>query len=473
MTRVLAWNIRQLGINKVNNPIAAVLPGMGGFAAAVASVMRRVLFNHAQIFADPDIIVIVEVASGDNRLSDLATQTGGVLGVEYLLNQMRGGFFANGNWRMVPPLRVGTGGRTETVAVLYKGSILGGGQRIFTGPNRWVGGYNGWSTEPGVGVAGNAYPAPAPGAAGVDFDQMLVPPGTAPRAIPAAALHNGGANENTVAARNRFRMINAGAPDGFIDFSGLREPYMATFAETNAAGVVVRNLSLFGVHSPAVAGNTRVFTSAMASMYDVVGPLGATETRGPCGGFNINLLNANCLDSGDYAPLTNNGYTLLLPPPPPGAPAPANPDQFKGYFTTHIKPSPGMAPTQASRFLWSVPGGALSPYPGYNYKGSNVVPDFYSIDNILVRPYQAVPYNTTILNFVTGSPFNAGGVVPPVNAPAGVRLMPTTFVNIPWPPTPNAAPWPGIGPARGLIRWSNYGVIWSLSDHFGLVADIP
>lgn len=474
MTKLVVWNIRDFGINKVNNPENRKAPGCGGLKFPQACAVRLSLIDLALFASAPDIVVVIEVTSGDNRVSDLASQTGGMQASIFLLNYLRSHpVYGPGDWRLVPPLRVGIGGKTETVAVLYRGSLgPGAGQRFFTGPNRWSGAYDGWSVEPSDGN-GNAYPTPAPGSPNLNINSMLVPPATAPRAIPAGAQHNAGVAEDRVAARTRFREDQNGAPAGYLDFSALREPCMVTFSETDNAGTVHRNLTLFAVHSPVKPpnGSPKVYVSALTSMFDVVGPQIPTETRVICGDFNINLLTSQGGDAGFYQPLINNNYALLLAPPA-APPQQQDLDAFRGYFATHIKPSPGMEPTKESLFLWSDPP-KLSNYPSYGNIGSELIDNFFSIDNILVKPFQPAPYNyrTTVMNLVTGTPMAA--VAPPPNgAPPGSVPMADRMGLAPWPPAPAAAPWTGLGAANHLVSWAHYGKIYNTSDHFAVYSEI-
>ncbi|MBK9941474.1 MAG: hypothetical protein IPP13_07625 [Kouleothrix sp.] len=468
MTKILVWNLQTFGINKINNTTPGYADGYAGLNNLQTSVWRRRLVYRTLQYTQPDIIVLVEVGSGDSYPNDLATLTGGMEGCIYLLNFLRTSLVYNaGDWRLVPPLRVGRspGSKPETVAVLYRGRSNVNGNiinRYFSGPNVWTGGYAGVSVRPAVGV-----PAPYPVAAmgNPDILSMLVPPMTMPRVIPPGSQHNPGLQEDRVAARTRFLEDNHGVAGGFLDFGVYRPPYMTTFVETNNAGVVQRNLSIFGVHSPAVAGDQGVFIDYLASMHDVVSARPANETRIVAGDFNLNLLDALGNDAQVYQPLTLLGYTPLLQPP---GPPPANLDAYRGYFATHIR---NKNYTKVSRFLWSDNANA-APYPGYNYIGSNRVANFYSIDNILVWTSAPPPnYNTTIMNHVTGTPLN--GVMPaPGGAPRGSLNLPDGFTTaVAWPPAPIAPNW-ALGTSANLCSWANYGYILGTSDHFALYADV-
>ena len=465
MTRILYWNIENFGINKFANPSnKRPRKGQGGLTFQQAAAQRRQVLARVLNAAAPDIIVVVEVSSGDSSPNDLATMTGGMEGCIDLLARLRAANPGMG-WRLVPPLRIGTGGKAESVGVFYRGVTTIPGPhvitRTFTGPNRWTGGYAGNSVAAGVAAA---YPAAAGG--NPDIQAMLVPPGSAVRVIPAGAQYNVGVNEDRVAARTSFQIDNNGAAGGGINYGVFREPYMVTFSERNGTTGAVRNLTLFAIHSPALVGNPQVFITYLANTWEVATPNGGTEVRVVCGDFNVNLLNPNGTDAQQYAQLTATGYQLLLTP---GGAPPANLDLWRGYFATHIKPK---NKTAASRFLWSQNLGNQSPYPGYGYIGSDFVANFFSIDNILVRPAPGGGTNFTIMNTVVGTPLNAGGTVPPAGASAGVRPMGNSFTNaFAWPPTPNGVVY-NLGLATNLTSWANYGYVRSTSDHFALYAEV-
>jgi hypothetical protein len=461
MTKILVWNIENFGINKFSNPSGRRGAGVGGMTLQQASHFRRNVFINVVNASNPDIIIVVEVSSGDTWPNDLASLTGGMAGCIDLLAALQGALPA---WRLVPPMRIGQGGKAESVGVFFRATSTVAGQvinRFFTGPNRWTGGYIGNSVNVGAGAA---YPVAAGG--NPDINAMLVPAGTVARQIPAGSLYNGNVMEDRVAARTRFSLWDQptdGAVGG-INYGVFREPYMVSFAEQNAATGVIRNLTLFAVHSPAAVGNPAVFITYLANTYEIMRANVGTETRVVCGDFNVNLLDAAGADAQVYNDMT--GYQVLLSPPI--GPPPPNLDWYRGYFATHIKRSER---TSASRFLWS-DGVNASAYPGYGYYGSKFVQNFFSVDNILVRPAPAAP-NTTVLNPVVGTPYTAGGVAPPVGVPAGTVAMAHSFTNVApgWPATPNGAPY-AAGLAANLRSWANYGYIRSTSDHFALHAEV-
>ncbi|MEM7481908.1 MAG: hypothetical protein AAF481_12105 [Acidobacteriota bacterium] len=475
MTRILVWNVSTFGILKIEDPSTKRARGTS-ITHQEASEDRFELIQRVFGAAMPDIIVIVEVASGDSFPNALATPTDGILGANRLLTFLRGDpAFRGGDWRLVPPLRIGrsNGSKPETVAVLYRGVSDGGVTRYFTGPNVWTGGYAGASIEPlaPATAAAQAQPYPGAGAGYPDLNAMLVPPGSQVREIPRGALYNGRLDENTVAARTDFREDDRGVPsDNYLNFGPYRPPYMVTFTEV--AGGNVSDLTLFGVHSPAVAGDPEVFLSYLASVYDVVSPLNLAETRVVCGDFNVRLLDVNGNYTGAYDALTAHDYEYLLRPPAGGPPNPL--DGYTTYFGTHLRQG---QVTKASRFLWSDDAN-LSYYPGYRYFGSQRGANLSSLDNILVRPYDAAnpaAFQMSVINPVVGSPLNR--INPPTgNAPEGTIGLASQFRNpVGFPPAPPvAAPnYVHYNIAYNLTNWDNYEHIYSTSDHLALFAVIP
>ena len=154
---------------------------------------------------------------------------------------------------------------------------------------------------------------------------------------------------------------------------------------------------------------------------------------------------------------------------PTAAGAPANLAQYRGYFSTHIR---GKHNDADSLFLWSNGLAHPSYYPGYGYVGSDfsAVP-VTSIDNVLVWPFAGAPhdYQTTVMNLVTGTPLTGTGA-PADNPPRGVIAMTPTLSAAPigWPFAPVSGDYPGIGVARRMTGWDNYGRLRNTSDHFGI-----
>jgi hypothetical protein len=462
MTRVLYWNIQQFSGNKIGDPDD---PGKSanrlGKIIAIVTAMA------------PDIFVVVEVSTGWNAPGELITAGQGERGTNLLLGHLQA---LAADWRLVPPLVVGQE-KAEGVAVFYRGTTTAGGQRIFTGPNRWSGGIGGRSV-PG-GAAAVAYPGTQTAWFGVS------------RAVPAAArpAANIGRQENVLAACVGF----TNAAGAACNFGNYREPYLCTFSETAVVGgPATRNISLFAVHTKPRSDIAAATMQTFATATEIAGALGAGEVRVIVGDFNLNLLNADGTDAlaapaagppNDtrlaYAPFLGLNYVPLLrmPGPPPGA----EPDlsAYKGYATTHIK-------KRKARFM-SRGGGRLD-YPGFGYAGAATRSNLYSIDNILVLQNPALAnYNMTVANNVVGMPYLNPLAVAHVPFTTALPFGPfpvASTMNVPVvAPIVAAFPWAvaagspnlnrhTIGTASTLFSWLNYGSIYSTSDHFALCAEV-
>jgi hypothetical protein len=477
MTNILYWNIRTFAIRKINNPSAAPANNAGGLTYTQTSADRRAIIMAEIAAAAADIISIVEVRTGRGT-GDLVTPSGGLQGAQLLLTLLRAADAA-AEWRMVPPLWLGsrvvpTAGGLETVAVLYRG-VTGNVTRYFTGPNLWTGGAGFSST---VGAPGN-YPAP--------FNWFLAEPPTAPRQIPNGSLYRPSTAlvpswETQSAARISYsRASNLGHRRARVDlYGGFRPPYMTSFYEVDGVTGAARTLTLFSIHAPPSRGDAAVLMRTFSRTDEIANaPVGA-EIKILAGDFNLNFLNTVTGNYTQvYGPLTGLGYQSLLPTGA-GAPVGAGPiKQFRGNFATHLRSVPTKPPPQPAAdtlFLWTDPAIPVtdSYYPAYGC--TSVAENTDSLDNILVRPAPLAPYVLTIMNLVTGSPFQAA--VPANNAPLGAVALASQFTN------PAAAPanaWPqapaaddfNAGDAVLLSSWPNYGRIYSTSDHFGLTTTIP
>ncbi|MBB4003108.1 hypothetical protein [Aurantimonas endophytica] len=450
MTRILYWNIEKFASNKIANPSFKRQRG-GALKQNQASVQRLNYINtHWGITAGgavsrPDIVVIVEVATGYDGPGVLA-RGNGPAGALTLLTALRA-VTANPNWMLVPPLQTGP---REAVAVYFDSTNL-----IFTGPWLWPG---------GVGPAvPPAAPAPATAAYAAPFVGALPA-----AAVPAGTLNTGTA-QNQLAAATGFTYAAAHANAGMgKNFAALRRPYWVTFAEMSGAGAppVVRDISLFCIHSPANAG-AGAYLTALDDLAEVADGIAANEVRVVLGDFNVNLLDNDAprTRSDSYDALEGSGYTLGIDSPG-GPPAPLN--GWLGYFGTHIK--------RTSRATYWTTNAQTDYYPGYGYVGSTIIQNFYSIDNILANygaGLMAVgPANVTVLNGIVGSRYN--GVAPPVpgNPPVGTYNLPIRMAGVPFAAPAAQAP-PFSAGRQGAFRgWNNYGRIRSTSDHLAIVADI-
>lgn len=455
--RILFWNIENFALNKINNPHANRDELYTTISQTQASFERNTYINTHITQAQPHIIVVVEIETGYDGRGQLV-RGAGMNGAITLLNNIRAATL-NPNWMLVPPLQTGP---NEGVAVYYDSTNL-----IFTGPYVWPGGGAGVTAQP-PGAAPGAYPlAHAPG-----FPAPARP-------VPAGALQNGpvggvgGINEDMCAARVEFTSPPAwGGPPAPIAYGVTRAPYMVTFAEMNnavAPPVVARNLTIFGVHSPASFPHAGNYLAELANTTQITAPNAADEVRVVCGDFNVNLLTSIVFAlNASYNPMLGGAanYTLALTPTAP-PPAPVI-NGYIGYYSTHIK--------SWRRAAYFSTNAVPRFYPAYGYTGSHLLANFFAIDNIFTRypgggVVPPVPNNFTILNGIVGSPFNVVAV-PAGSAPLGTLpfaiAMPDALFA---PPLAQAAPFT-IGNRRLFLNWTNYLHIRSTSDHMALVMDI-
>ncbi|AZJ32262.1 hypothetical protein SAMN05444344_3065 [Tenacibaculum mesophilum] len=452
MARVLYWNIQQFGINKINNPSRKRQRG-SSLSGQAASVNRRQYIMDTIVAHPPDILVIVETSTGGGAEGTLVT-AGGSQGALDLLNRIRAALGVN--WMLVPPLILGVGGVSEGISVYYNSANLN-----FSGPWGWQGGGNSSDSIANIGAPNLAtYAAP--------WNNCL--PAVA---VPGGNI-NAGINSNRLAGQWLF--TDNAMPPNRLQFPGVgnRPPYLTTFWE--AANN--RTIKLLSYHAPPNNVAAANGTNQLSNVREITNDLNADEVGIIVGDFNVNIFNAY------FEPIAYNNLISFLPA---GAgytrainPTANNGWPDKGYVFTHIKTSNKAKP-------WFTNG-----YPGYEYVGSN--PNFQgynSIDNILTRYGAAAggpAANITIINRVTGSPYNR--VMPtPGGAPAGHYVYATNMSQIPI-GAPNAGlpvalPLPPNGPggnggiAPGTIGglsqfkgWSNYGHIRSTSDHLPLIIDI-
>lgn len=400
----------------------------------------------------PDILVIVETSTGAGDEGTLITAGGQQVALD-LLNRLRSSPVFGPNWMLVPPVILGEGKLSEGISVYYNSANL-----HFSGPFGWPGAPNCSGSLITLGGVTNLVNYAAP------WQNCL--PATA---VPAASNINPGINMNCLAGQWLF--ADTGNPANRLQFPGTgnRPPYLTTFwdAANN------RTIKLLSYHAPPNHWPAANGTNQLANVQEMTTNLAANEVGVIVGDFNVDLFDHF------YEPLAYNnligpaGYTRQINPT-----AAVWPD--KGYVSTHIKLGNQAKP-------WYTNG-----YPGYSYTGSNPKFQGYdSIDNILTRYGAAAgggqPSNITIINRVTGTPYNMDPN-PPVGVPAGHYAYTTCMSQFAMGPNaglPIALPLPtngptGVGGVRpgtigGLSQfrgWDNYGHIRSTSDHFALIVDI-
>ncbi|MDQ3933510.1 MAG: hypothetical protein M3340_02640 [Actinomycetota bacterium] len=449
MTRILFWNIETFALNKIADPSTSPVKKGSKQKKNERAKDRLAYIRHVFDVVKPQVIVVVEVETGYDARGRLA-RGAGLSGSVRLLDELRGSMGAA--WMLIPPIQTGP---KEAVAVYYDST-----RRFFTGPYRWPGGAE--ATAAAAAVTGDYPSGPGP-----DLMACLPDPkdGAKPRgAIPQGAQYNIGRDERRCAARTTdftARVTKKTIPWG----DKARAPYMVTFAETNAKGTVVRNLTLFAVHAPASAFNAPTYMEWLSVTTQIVDARAANEVRVVLGDFNVNLLDAETYElKAAYKLLPEQGYKRALDPLP-SAPTPLK--GYPGYFATHIRGRKKAA-------CWGTTE-APARYPGYAYTGSDQWKNFYAIDNIFV--WGAKPTNFTVLNPIVGTPLDLyapswflprlGGhielkrltAVPPYPAAAGAN-------------PPKLGP-PNLGGVIGAFRgWKNYGRIRSASDHLALAIDV-
>lgn len=439
--RILYWNIEKFAMNKIANPRTNKRQKGASVVQAAAAADRLEYITDQITAANPEIIVVVEVATGFDAAGRLC-RGAGLTGALSLLDEIRDAT-GDDDWMLVPPLQSGP---NEAVAVYYLSTSL-----YFTGPNRWPGG--GGATSQRAGGYGN-YPN--------DFDDALPN-----RDVPDDAIYNDGESEDQCAARIDFTYnANMGILQGMGAIYFGRAPYMVSFAEVDGNDDVIANITLFVVHAPANNFGATNFLRGLADLDEITDAPLNDEIMVVLGDFNVNLMSAPpaFTERGAYQPLQAAGYDLIWSPlmiPP----APV--DGYAGYYATHVK-----RPNNA--VYWSTQGNTTY-YPGYGMIGADLVQNLYAIDNVFVQ-YGAglgppVPNNATILNGIVGSPYNVNPAPSPA-VPVG-----TVVFNIRLAGGAFAAP-PAQGPPFSVGRWSsfkgwaNYGFIRSTSDHLALVIDI-
>jgi len=447
MSRILYWNIQQFGLNKINNPSLKRKQKGSSLNPNQASIARRQYIISTLTANPPDIFVVVETTTGAGAPGTLVN-AGGATGALDLLNRIQGAPALGANWRLVPPIIIGQGNLREGISVYYNSANLD-----FTGPWGWQGGVN--PAAPVGGIVPVAYAPP--------WNNCL-PGGVVPGGSPI----NPGVNMNRLAGQWQFRGPVVGGIAPVLTFPGPlnRTPFLTTFWD--AAGG--RTIKLLSYHAPPNFGAAANGTNNLSTIQEMTANLGANEVGVIVGDFNVDLFNAYYRGIA-YTNLTGvAGYTRHINPT-------ANVWPNKGYVFTHLKTSNQAKP-------WQTNG-----YPGYGYTGSNTnFPGYDSIDNILTRYggglVPPVNHNMTIVNRVTGSPYNR--IAPtPGGAPAG-NLVYQTGMNqiigganaglpaaLPLPPPAPGGIVPGtIGGLSSFKGWSNYGHIRSTSDHMALIIDV-
>jgi hypothetical protein len=433
--------------------------GIGGNTFAQAALDRLTVVANAVTAANPDLFSVVEVNSGQNgiALGNLVMELSSANLMDHLNTLGLASAGVARNYKLVPPIVTGTGGRAEGVAVFYDMNRL-----QFLGPWAWPGGQGPSDTAANITGGGGAlaaYPANWTNAANPALDCL-------PNRVIPVGQHNAGHNENTLAAQWQFE----NPPGTVLEFPlvGYRRPILTMFREMAAPNRIIKLLSF---HAPpdqlappppplAVVASI-LGTAGLANVTEMTGAIPANEVWAIVGDFNVSLFSAVAYGPLTTTPAPANRYTAAI-----SRGAGPIPDTYpsKSYLITHIRTSDEAEP-------WQTNG-----YPGFGYMS---VPDGFgrydAIDNIFTRYGAAAgaPGAATILNAVSGSPYTA--VAPPAPPPViptgaialGTQLNSPASLNSPAGRVVNAP-----GAIKAFQGWNNYRKIRSSSDHMALAIDL-
>jgi hypothetical protein len=482
MARILYWNINNFSRPKIQVPAP---PAVALEATARLNYIVQNVFRGPVGGPIPDIIVVVEVYSRVREVGAEGTVLGSVgnagQGVRLLLAQIRADAVlgAGGtNWCVVPPINLGTMGQREAVAVYYNATTM-----QFTGPNliyllygavpqsqpvnaathaaianyppNWVADMPALGRTTNFMIGGVATPIPENQLAG---EWQYYMPGTV-RPIPShpAPWEN---------PPNRIQFPN----------EGCRAPFYTRFLETGGAA---RTLNIFSVHTSPSSARQAVLR--MQNIQDMAAVAGG-QVNVVLGDFNVDTF------GGDWG-----AYNWMMPPggiytceldPRVGHAGPVVPAR-KPYCMTHLLPTAHATPYNNTGM--GVPTDPQhNVYPRYGYMGSSWpnINNSGAIDNIFTA-YGAgagASANITVVNTVTGTPYNLLGGATPAGVTAELTgglpyastlVPPNQLVTSP----PANAVTGGIDSPNlfhlGVFQgWPNFGKIHSTSDHLPVMIDI-
>jgi len=438
--KILYWNVERFNNNKIANaaPIADddyMEEDDGGQGADRLELMLdtfRSGRNPNNTRFIPDFIVIVEVGKGE-QLNGQGNIINGnpATGVIALLNAIRNDNTLRSNgrdWRLVPPLVLGYGGRGEGIAVFYNSTNW-----YFLGPQNRNANY--------LAPFDNALRTrQVPGNYGIVAYQ-----GIHENQRQGQYSHRGRINENG----NLIGNLRFPDPDN-------RPPWLTCFGSVGANPVLLRLMSFHSSpgtvndRSPAING-----TKAVTRIIDMMGNYtAARQIDVVLGDFNINNLDSNVWGQGGafygFVSGANPIYSPLL-----RANAGLDADYNSFYFTEAKQLN------QASIEAFDQPDGN---YPGYGYL-------HLSIDNAFFRTNMAaVNSRGTVVNRAVPTPYTLP-IPPPVPAPdtggltyqdAFEESIANMLANPPQDESVND--W--------FREWANFGKMRSTSDHLPLIFEV-
>jgi len=451
MPRLIYWNVEHFSKDKFYNRLRKRSRDDEDVWGVNRADELRTYLVPTLTLHDPDFIVIVEIRPGAAGLP-----AGGLLydeGTLSLLHSLRSSTL--NQWSLVPPLILGQNGKAEGIAVFYRRD-----RYFFTGPWRWPGGAGGVAGPVATIGAPGFYPSPwKRGGRAAQSSALPL------RFVPGGAPINAGQREDKLAGQWRFTGTahNVG---GYLRFPGpatdFRTPFLTTFWDN----VNARVIKLLAFHAPPdqdVGGNVATSESTIGtrrlSYITAIQAIAANEKQVIVGDFNVSVFDG-AATAPAYGRITGAplNFGQLIQPTPY-----QNPDA--GYVCTHIKNINEAAP-------WDTDG-----YPGFSYQ---TVDDLYgqydSIDNAFRRfgggVGPAPASNITIVNRLTGSPYNA--VPTPPGCPPGHFLYFSGLADLSTLNSPNGIDPDAMNADDKLIDFrqpDNYGLIRQTSDHLPLLFD--
>lgn len=482
MTRILYWNINNFSLAKIQAGGAAAAEAASRLAYMVQNVMRGPVGGPI-----PDIIVVVEVYVRGGEIGSEGTVLRATVeagqGVLTLLAQIRadavmGTAAVGSNWCVVPPIVLGEYGQREGVAVFYNATTL-----QFTGPNLLYDLFGVGQSQP---VNAATYAARRNYSAG--WQAGL------PVALARTTIFPGAANpipEHELAGEWQYYTLPLAArpvpspappaiPPNRIPFpnQGCRGPFLTRFREVAAPN---RTLKLFSVHtSPATAMGAVL---NMGLVPEIAAVPAANDVNVVLGDFNVDT----------FGGLWNT-YNLAFPLygcelDPRANHAGPRVAARKPYCMTHLLPTYLSTP-----FNNTGHGVATDPqhnvYPRFGYMGSSWpnINNSGAIDNIFTAYGAAAggpATNVTVINTLTGTPYNWLAAAPPgvtaeltggLQYTSTIPLALNSLITVP----PAAAGTGGID-SLGMYAWMHlnvfrlwhsFGKVHSTSDHLPLMIDI-
>jgi len=425
--RVMLWNIQDLRIGKLNP--APHDPNRERAAYIVDSVMRT----------NPSIVVVVEIETGwpapGLSLGYLVTPDQGGEAAAWILDTLRNAQPLR-DWRLVPPVISGGGGKKEGIAVFFDNN-----QVNFRGPHRLEntvirkprGDPETFQRSDGLG----------PGAS---------PPYNAPwnQALPATQPGGGlivsdpgfpALNQNQLSGKPYFGAQTFGgfAPLAFPTLD-CRSPFFTSFWEVAPPN---RTFNLLSVHLPPNASEAGKAVTNIMKIAEITAPLAQREVRMVLGDFNIDHRSES--EIGHLRPLKTHPISREI-----GGSTRFELANFIG--ATQLKPVNEATPT------------GNPPYPGYvNHPFWGPYDQLPAYDYIYVAygedppdPGEA-PFGR-VIDRVIGTPWLAPEIPPG---------MQTGWQNIRDTPL-----FPPPGPTELFQQIQNYGKIRGASDHMAVFADL-